>query len=109
MDGEAVKGTALVWQSVDAAGVIAFKGIPAAFGSRAGMVEFFNTCLLTEGEGNLLGCVEAGKDHIAVLEDLIYEVRDRGIFLALYEACALTELDALLGRGLSREEELSGL
>ena len=61
-------------------------------------------CKFPVSEVDLGGCVDVLEDHVAVLENVINKVLDRGIFHAWEKSCAFAQLNAVVDGviGLSR-------
>ena len=106
MNRETIECATFVCQRIDALRVEAFKGIASAFGCRAGGLFGFKTVELFECVRNLLGCVDGGKNHVAMFEDVVDEGLDGGIFRTGEEGSSITKLNAVVNCGRERNFEI---
>jgi hypothetical protein len=107
MEGETVKGAAFVRQGVHAFSTVALKRIATPLCRRAADLKNTDACEFLVCEVDLLGCVDVPEDHVAVFEDVINEMFDRGIFLAREEGCASAQLNS--GPGFDVTWNVTGL
>ena len=106
MNRETIECPTFVCQRVDALRVEAFEGIASAFGCRAGGLFGFETVELFECVRDLLGCVDGGKNHVAMLEDVVDEGLDGDVSRTGEEGSSIAKLNAVVNCGWDGDFEI---
>lgn len=106
MNRETIERATFVCQCVDALRVEAFEGIASAFGCGARGLFCFETVELFKRVRDLLGCVDGGKNHVAMFEDVVDEGLDGDVFRAGEEGSSVAKLNAVVNCGWEGDFEI---